>query len=224
MSDKQKSRPTINTSIGGAPPPLAGPTPLLDWTVTPSSVNAGGTRWDQGSQVNTPLSGYGRGELFTTSVGEPSVQEEPLQNEQNEEATYEDDAANEEDPEAWKHRTQSEIITDQLHRQGQFFPPPPPPCCPDESARERAELWYRSAGKWDITNTIPPPPRSPLEGMDEEYNRQMREFTLVPYRGAVWLQQSEHWFAFVQKHFNHPDANILAPTSHSFLLESCRTE
>lgn len=221
MSDKSKARPTINTNVaGGVAPPLPGPTPLLDWTVTPSSVNAGGTRWDQGSQVNTPLSGYGRGELFTASVGDAATQDD---NNTHHDA-YDEVPPQPEEDDSWKHRTQSEIITDQLHRQGQFFPPPPPPCCPDESARERAELWYRSAGKWDITNTIPPPPRSPLEGMDEEYNRQMREFTLVPYRGAVWLQQSEHWFAFVQKHFNHPEANVLSPSSHSFLLESCSVE
>eukprot|EP00744_Colponema_vietnamica_P008393 GILI01011972.1.p1 GENE.GILI01011972.1~~GILI01011972.1.p1 ORF type:complete len:216 (-),score=16.94 GILI01011972.1:63-677(-) len=162
------------------------------------------SHWEREPPAQSPLTGYGRGDLYSAG----------FENRDQENAQQTD----------VKTRTESEIITDQLHRQGQFFPPPPPPCCPPETRRQRAELWSRSASKWDITCTIAPPPRCPLDGMDEEHQRQLQPLSLVPYKGDQWLQQSEHWFGFVQKNFKYPSENQPSLSSYAFIAEHCRAD
>jgi len=112
-----------------------------------------------------------------------------------------------------KYRSQSEILSDELYHQGKTFPPPPPPNPPGETRRTRAELWYLVARKWDITQQMAPPPRSPLPGMEEERIRDLPELTRVPYRGDRWLAQSDRWFLWVQQHFEYPVTNTLVSLS-----------
>eukprot|EP00455_Lapot_gusevi_P005768 TRINITY_DN12467_c0_g1_i2.p1 TRINITY_DN12467_c0_g1~~TRINITY_DN12467_c0_g1_i2.p1 ORF type:complete len:206 (-),score=13.07 TRINITY_DN12467_c0_g1_i2:233-850(-) len=118
-----------------------------------------------------------------------------------------------------KFRSQSEILSDELYFQAKSFPPPPPSNSPIETRRVRAELWYLIARKWDITQQMPPPPRSPLPGMEEEHRLRLQELTRVPYRGDRWLAQSDHWFDWVQKHFEYPAENIATVLPSSFVLQ-----
>lgn len=114
-----------------------------------------------------------------------------------------------------KFRSQSEILSDELYFQAKMFPPPPPPNPPAETRRLRAELWYLIARKWDITQQMPPPPRSPLPGMEEEHKLRLQELTRVPYRGDRWLVQSDRWFQWLQENFDYPVENqpvVLSPT------------
>lgn len=102
-------------------------------------------------------------------------------------------------------RSESQIMTDELHFQAKHFPPPPPIAAPSDSRRERAERWYYYAMKWDITHEQPPPPRSPLPLMDQEKaNPTMRD--QFPYRGDYWLGRCQHWFEHLQNHFPYPHA------------------
>ena len=156
-------------------------------------------QWDREQPAQPPFTGYGRGDLC--AGGGPAHGGE------------------------WGGaRSEGEVMTEHLHRQAQLFPPPPPPTCPAESRRQRAELWSASAAKWDITGVMPPPPRSPLEGMDEEFRRGLAPLSLVPYKGDQWLRQSEHWFAFVQKNFRYPPENAPALSSFAFVSECCHLD
>ena len=106
-------------------------------------------------------------------------------------------------------RTVSELLSDRLHRDANTFPPPPPAIVPIESRRARAELWYYYGSKWDITHRLPPPPRNPLAGMEEEHRLKLQELTRVPYRGDRWLKQCQNWFTFVQDSvFQYPLENL----------------
>lgn len=118
-----------------------------------------------------------------------------------------------------KYRSQSEILSDQLFFLAQMFPPPPPPSVPMETRRSRAELWYSIARKWDLTQRLPPPPRSPLPGMEEEHRLRLQELTRVPYRGDRWLAQSERWFHYVQDDvFRYPADNTPLPLDADVVL------
>ena len=175
-----------------------------------------GSHWDRQQPVQSPLTGYGRGDLYSNSAYDDAHVDGGY--------GHHGPAHNPHggiDNGDWKARTESEIITEQLHRQGQLFPPPPPPICPPETRRQRAELWSRSASKWDITCTVAPPPRCPLDGMDQEHRRRLQPLSLVPYKGDQWLVQSEHWFGFVQKNFKYPPDNQPAMPSFSFVSECC---
>eukprot|EP00672_Neobodo_designis_P017336 CAMPEP_0174828198 /NCGR_PEP_ID=MMETSP1114-20130205/1192_1 /TAXON_ID=312471 /ORGANISM="Neobodo designis, Strain CCAP 1951/1" /LENGTH=341 /DNA_ID=CAMNT_0016061909 /DNA_START=199 /DNA_END=1224 /DNA_ORIENTATION=- len=107
-------------------------------------------------------------------------------------------------------RTQSQVLTDELHQQAKTFPPPPPIIAPQEQRRYRAARWYYYATKWDITHEQAPPPRSPLPLMDQETEarnngtRGRHESPNYPYRGEYWLKRCEHWFSHVQGHFSYP--------------------
>ena len=118
-----------------------------------------------------------------------------------------------------KFRSQSEILSDELYFQAKTFPPPPPSNSPIETRRVRAELWYLISRKWDITQQMPPPPRSPLPGMEEEHRLRLQELTRVPYRGDRWLAQSDHWFDWVQKHFDYPLENVATVLPPSFVMQ-----
>jgi hypothetical protein len=120
-----------------------------------------------------------------------------------------------------KFRSQSEILSDELYFQAKTFPPPPPSNAPMETRRVRAELWYLIARKWDITQQMAPPPRSPLPGMEEEHRLRLQELTRVPYRGDRWLVQSYHWFACVQNGFDYPQSNVANVLPTSFVLQMC---
>lgn len=115
-------------------------------------------------------------------------------------------------------RSQSEILSDELYFQAKTFPPPPPPNPPGETRRIRAELWYLVARKWDITQQMAPPPRSPLPGMEEEHRLRLQELTRVPYRGDRWLAQSDRWFHWVQQHFEYPATNGCVPATPDLVL------
>jgi len=118
-----------------------------------------------------------------------------------------------------KYRSQSEILSDQLFFLAQMFPPPPPPTVPMETRRARAELWYSISRKWDLTQRLPPPPRSPLPGMEEEHRLRLQDLTRVPYRGDRWLAQSERWFRYVQDEvFQYPADNTALPLEPEVVL------
>jgi hypothetical protein len=109
---------------------------------------------------------------------------------------------------AGRHKSESEYLSDLLHFHANFFPPPPPPRVPKEERRNRAELWYHYASKWDITHRLPPPPRTPLPEMELEYRMRLQRMTRVPYHGDGWLQMSERWFDVTQMLFDFPDENV----------------
>jgi hypothetical protein len=105
-------------------------------------------------------------------------------------------------------RTQSQVLTDELHQQAKTFPPPPPIIAPAEQRRYRAARWYYYATKWDITHEQAPPPRSPLPLLDQENEARSQGVSSreapYPYRGEYWLQRCEHWFGHIQSHFSYP--------------------
>ncbi|GET91243.1 hypothetical protein, conserved [Leishmania tarentolae] len=107
-----------------------------------------------------------------------------------------------------RHKSDSKYLSDLLHFHANFFPPPPPPRVPKEERRNRAELWYHYASKWDITHRLPPPPRTPLPEMELEYRMRLQEMTRVPYHGDGWLQMSERWFDVMQDLFDFPEDNV----------------
>jgi hypothetical protein len=103
-------------------------------------------------------------------------------------------------------RTQSQVLTDELHHQCKTFPPPPPIIAPGESRRQRAARWYYFATKWDITHEQPPPPRSPLPLMDQESENPVigRDGPAYPYRGDYWLDRCAYWYNHIQETFPYP--------------------
>lgn len=107
-----------------------------------------------------------------------------------------------------RHKSESEYLSDLLHFHANFFPPPPPPRVPKDERRNRAELWFHYASKWDITHRLPPPPRTPLPEMELEYRLRLISMTRVPYHGDGWLQMSERWFDVTQALFDFPDENV----------------
>ena len=118
-------------------------------------------------------------------------------------------------------RTQSQILSDELYHQSQWFPPPPPPRVPKDSRRSRSELWYYYASKWDITHTQPPPPRCPLGLMEEEYSLGLAPLTKVPYRGEYWLDRCAYWFRHLQANFQPPDNHAPHFVEPTFVIERC---
>ncbi|KAG5471458.1 hypothetical protein LSCM1_01547 [Leishmania martiniquensis] len=109
---------------------------------------------------------------------------------------------------AARHKSESKYLSDLLHFHANFFPPPPPPRVPKDERRNRAELWYHYASKWDITHRLPPPPRTPLPEMELEYRMRLPQMTRVPYHGDGWLQMSERWFDVTQALFDFPEDNV----------------
>lgn len=131
---------------------------------------------------------------------------------------------------AQQFRTASQQLTDELYAQAISFPPPPPILAPAESRRQRAELWYYFAVKWDITHQQPPPPRSPLPFMDEELQftpaqqqNAMNQFR-YPYRGEYWMDRCNHWFDHVQNGFNWPPTSRVMALSKADVMDLCVTE
>ncbi|CBZ29294.1 conserved hypothetical protein [Leishmania mexicana MHOM/GT/2001/U1103] len=107
-----------------------------------------------------------------------------------------------------RHKSESKYLSDLLHFHANFFPPPPPPRVPEDERRNRAEVWYHYASKWDITHRLPPPPRTPLPEMELEYRMHLQKMTRVPYHGDGWLQMSERWFDVMQALFDFPEDNL----------------
>ena len=126
-----------------------------------------------------------------------------------------------------QHRSSSEVgkaLSEELHIQARLFPPPPPPFVPMESRRNRADLWYYYASKWDITLRLPPPPRNPLAGMEEEHKYKLQELTRVPYRGDRWLARCEFWHQFVQASFEYPPENQVSHVFSQTIYDECVLE
>jgi len=120
-----------------------------------------------------------------------------------------------------KYRSQSEVLSMELIRQGRLFPPPPPPRVPMETRRPRAELWYYYASGWDLTHELPFPPQSPLHGLEEELRNHLQELTLVPYRGDGWLSRCEYWHEHVQQYFSYPPENQARITDIRHIVSNC---
>lgn len=118
-----------------------------------------------------------------------------------------------------RHKSESEYLSDLLHFHANFFPPPPPPRVPKEERRNRAELWYHYASKWDITHRLPPPPRTPLPEMELEYRMRLQRMTRVPYHGDGWLQMGERWFDVTQMLFDFPDENVGEEVDFNVVLQ-----
>jgi hypothetical protein len=118
-------------------------------------------------------------------------------------------------------RTQSQVLSDELYFQSQWFPPPPPPRVPKESRRSRSELWYYYASKWDITHTQPPPPRCPLAQLEEEFALGLEAQTKVPYRGEYWLDRCNHWFRQLQSNFRPPEPHAPSFVEPTFVMSRC---
>ncbi|KPA74414.1 hypothetical protein ABB37_09115 [Leptomonas pyrrhocoris] len=116
-------------------------------------------------------------------------------------------------------KSESEYLSDLLHFHANFFPPPPPPRVPKEERRNRAELWYHYASKWDITHRLPPPPRTPLPEMEMEYRMRLQRMTRVPYHGDGWLKMSERWFDVTQTLFDFPAENMGVEVDFSVVLQ-----
>ncbi|KAG5495977.1 hypothetical protein JIQ42_02861 [Leishmania sp. Namibia] len=120
---------------------------------------------------------------------------------------------------AARQKSESKYLSDLLHFHANFFPPPPPPRVPKDERRNRAELWYHYASKWDITHRLPPPPRTPLPEMELEYRLRLPQMTRVPYHGDGWLQMSERWFEVMQALFDFPDDNIGEEVDFNVVLQ-----
>ncbi len=118
-------------------------------------------------------------------------------------------------------RDESAMLSAELHRHAQLCPPPPPFIAPMASRRARADLWHFHAAKWDITMRLPPPPRNPLAGMEEEHRMQLQALTKVPYRGDRWLARCEFWHHFVQSTFDYPPGSDIAPVAVQTIFEHC---
>jgi hypothetical protein len=122
----------------------------------------------------------------------------------------------------------SEMLSEELHRQARLFPPPPPLLAPMESRRSRADLWYFHAAKWDITMRLPPPPRNPLAGMEEEHRLKLQELSKVPYRGDRWMARCEFWHNFVQSTFDYGGgdggSHQSCPVPTQLICEQCVLE
>ncbi|KPI88062.1 hypothetical protein ABL78_2838 [Leptomonas seymouri] len=118
-----------------------------------------------------------------------------------------------------RHKSESEYLSDLLHFHANFFPPPPPPRVPKEERRNRAELWYHYASKWDITHRLPPPPRTPLPEMEMEYRMRLQRMTRVPYHGDGWLQMAEQWFCVMQALFDFPEENMGVEVDFNVVLQ-----
>lgn len=227
-------------------PPGMPPTPLLDWGRGESLL------WDAKKEdeekVQTPLAGYGRGDnlwgMSPTSSGEPGELAGMLQQVQRaaksgdspllghrqqslEELTsgmQHENSTGGASASAGMFRTASQTLSDELYFHAQWFPPPPPPRVPKEARRARSELWYYYASKWDITNTQAPPPRCPLQLMEEEFTHGMQPLSLVPYRGEYWLDRCQHWYNHVQQCFKCPGHHAPHLMDPSYALFNCVTE
>jgi hypothetical protein len=90
-----------------------------------------------------------------------------------------------------------------------------------ESRRARADLWYLVASKWDITMTLPPPPRNPLAGMEEEFRLKLQELSRVPYRGDRWLARCEFWHNFVQNAFPYSEKSDVCRVPVQVIFDQC---
>lgn len=125
---------------------------------------------------------------------------------------------------AQQRRDESAQLSAELHRQAEAFPPPPPLVAPMDTRRARADLWFFHAAKWDITMRLPPPPRNPLGGMEEEHRLKLQELTKVPYRGDRWLARCEFWHNFVQTTFEYPTGSDVSPVAVQTIYEQCCLE
>lgn len=125
---------------------------------------------------------------------------------------------------AQQRRDESAQLAAALHRQAEAFPPPPPLVAPMATRRARADLWFFHAAKWDITMRLPPPPRNPLGGMEEEHRLKLQELTKVPYRGDRWLARCEYWHNFVQTTFEYPPGSDVSPVAVQTIYEQCCLE
>lgn len=119
-------------------------------------------------------------------------------------------------------RTESQQLSEELYHQALNYPPPPPVVAPIVQRKARANLWYQHTTKWDITHQMPPPPRSPLEFLEEEartgvVNPQPR----YPYRGEYWLSRCAHWASHVQEQFNWPPTKQASIAPPEFVLQHC---